>query len=56
MPDATVVKCSNCGWHDVITQIVPPAKSTMAGAYCNDNDYFTCKLPDCGKYQPVRVV
>ena len=45
MPDAAVVKCSNCVWHQTIVQLLPSA-----------SEYYTCELAECRKYQPVRVV
>ncbi|KAL3924036.1 MAG: hypothetical protein SGPRY_004039 [Prymnesium sp.] len=45
MPDAAVVKCVNCGWHQPLVQIVPSV-----------HEYYTCELAHCRKYQPVQVV
>mmetsp|Transcript_3849 Transcript_3849/g.10034 ORF Transcript_3849/g.10034 Transcript_3849/m.10034 type:complete len:162 (+) Transcript_3849:57-542(+) len=43
MPDAAVVKCHNCGWHQTIVQRVPAL-----------SEYYNCAK--CATYQPVHVV
>lgn len=45
MPDCSVVKCSTCGFHSVLVQVVPVTEN-----------YFICEQAECSRYQPARVV
>ncbi|KAL1514422.1 hypothetical protein AB1Y20_003523 [Prymnesium parvum] len=43
MPDAAVVCCARCGWHQALKQVMPATR-----------EYFDCS--SCGSTQPVQVV